>query len=183
MWRWCVGVTLALGLACATEPPPSETPQPAPSPEPERVKVKAKGKHKTPTVPATGVPDPLAGMGDRELCAGSPAQLMLKYELGALQTGKCHDVCCPIDSSHWCCELDFPFSDVPPCDAWAEMRNEIFARYGYPFQEQRWRDRFEQEPWYQRREDFDPKWLTQVAADNVAVLQKNEKEQIGCMNP
>jgi hypothetical protein len=193
MWRWCVWLTLALGLACGAEPTPTETPAPAPEPEarpvPER-EAKGKGKRKVPAapdaqprVPATGVPDPLAGMGDRELCAGSPAQLMLKYDLGALQSGKCHDVCCPLDSSHWCCELDFPFSDVPPCDAWAEMRNEIFARHGYPFQEQRWRDEFEGEPWYRRREDFDPKWLSKVAADNVATLQEKEQEQIGCMNP
>jgi hypothetical protein len=182
MWRWCVGVTLVLGLACATEPPAPEIPQPPPPPAPEP-QPQPRAPDAQPRVPATGTPDPLAGMGDRELCAGSPAQLMLKYDLGALQSGKCHDVCCRLDSSHWCCELDFPFSDVPPCEAWAEMRNEIFARYGYPFQEQRWREEFEREPWYRRREDFDPKWLSKVAADNAATLQKNEKEQIGCMNP
>lgn len=187
MLRCVFALALFSALAC-TGGSPAPAPAPvAPVPEPAgRVKAgkgkAGKGAGRAPgKIPAVGKVDPLAGLTDRDLCAGGAAQLMLKYDLKALQAGKCGEVCCAVDAEHWCCNMDFPFNDVPPCDAWAVFRNELFARYGYPFTEQRWREEFEDESWYTRREDFDSSWLSPVVSANVATLQAYEKEKQGCM--
>ena len=36
------------------------------------------------------------------------------------------------------CDMDFPFSNVPTCDAYDELRNCIFARFGYVFAKPKW---------------------------------------------
>ena len=182
------GIGLALGLACGTGADPGEgdeaadgAPDEASDPDPREAKRgkrgkrgKGKGKGK-----AKGAPDPLAGLSDREMCK-SDALLLLLYPYEDLQGGKCGDVCCESDPEHWCCDLDWPFSDVPSCDAYARMRNEIFARYGYPFTDPKWRKEFEKAPYYKRREDFDSSWLTPMATRNVATLKDLEEKHVGC---
>lgn len=166
----------ALWLACTTPTPPAQPPPPqpstaapAPSPEPR------------PAPAATVPPDPLAGLTDAEICS-SDALLMLKYPFDALQNGTCATVCCAADAEHWCCQLDWPFSDVPSCEAYATLRNGIFAAYGYPFSDAKWRALFEAEPTYTRREDFDPSWLTAVATTNVATLKAKETGKVACLD-
>ncbi|MEQ1564171.1 MAG: YARHG domain-containing protein [Myxococcota bacterium] len=188
-----VFVTLSSVLACTGAAPEPPTPAPvaaAPPPAPApRAKIKAgRGKAgrerpaKDPQakIPATGVPDPLAGLDAAEICT-SDELLMLKYGFDALQGGKCAEVCCPEGKEeHWCCGLDWPFSDVPSCDAYAYMRNGIFARYGYPFTEEKWSEAFGAAPYYRRREDFDAAWLSPVAKRNVDVLKDKEDRHEGC---
>ena len=69
------------------------------------------------------------------------------------------------------CSLDWPFNDVPPCEAWARMRNGIYARHGDPFKKGEGRAAFERESWYTRREDFGPGWLGATAAANIQRLK------------
>ena len=106
---------------------------------------------------------------------------MVKFDFDNLQSGKCHQACCVHGAEdHWCCSLDWPFSDVPGCDAYAYMRNGLYSRYGYPFSEPKWRDEFADEPYYRRREDFDPKWLSPAAKGNVEKLKQLEEDHVGC---
>ena len=155
------------------------------SPERRRGKRKGEGGRAEPSdpqarVPATGVPDPLRGLGDADLCR-SDTLLMLKFSFDELQQGKCAEVCCAVDPEHGCCGLDWPSSDVMMCDEYAALRNGLFARHGYPFTEARWRDLFDGAPYYRRREDFDASWLSATAAANVEVLRRKEQARESCI--
>jgi len=132
-----------------------------------------------PPVPGTGVPDPLAGLTNAQICA-SDTLLLLKYPFDDLQRGTCNEVCCAVDPNHRCCGLDWPFDDVPSCQAWGALRNGIYARYGYPFQQQPWKEQFAAAPYYRSREDFDPSWLDPVARANVARLDQLEQAGVSC---
>ena len=80
------------------------------------------------------------------------------------------------------CELDWPSSDVPDCSMWDHMRNGIFARYGYVFSGQEWKDVFEKTSWYTPRSDFDAAWLSETAQANVALLKKYAADKHLCMD-
>lgn len=129
--------------------------------------------------PPAAPPNPLAGLTDAQVCA-SDELLLLRYPFADLQGGACQKVCCAVDPEHRCCVLDWPFSDVPSCDAYAELRNGIFARYGYPFKDPKWQARFGREAWYSRREDFDAAWLSATAKANVDVVKRKETAREGC---
>lgn len=132
-----------------------------------------------PHIATAGVPDPMAGLTATEMCRSSTLMLV-KYRFDELEADKCHDVCCTLDETHWCCESHWPFPESEPCSAYAELRNGLFARYGYPFEEPEWRRRFEGEPFYRRRDDFEPGWMSSVARGNVETLKRLEAEQVGC---
>src|SRR5690242_5130899 len=118
-----VGLILAIGLGCsggsAVAPSPNPSPEPAPA-----SKVEKRGKHKArprggqadpqPKVPASGKFDPIAGLSAAQLCSDD-SLLLIKYPYDDLQKGTCHDVCCPAVPDHWCCDLDWPSSDVMMC--------------------------------------------------------------------
>lgn len=126
--------------------------------------------------------DPLAGKSTRELCEDQ-GLMLIKWEFEALQADF-KGICCGPDGLQdepWC-ELDWPFSDVPPCDAYDGMRNHIYARYGYDFQDPRWEQEFERRDWYQQRQDFDEGWLSPVAVKNVATLKQRKADKVGCMD-
>ncbi len=138
-------------------------------------------KRKKARAGADAPPDPLAGRSKAEICRDSSLAL-IRYDLDTLQRDFA-GTCCggdglPADDME--CNLDWPFSDVPPCEEWARMRNGIYARYGYPFEGARWRAEFEALPWYQRREDFDPSWMPATARKNVDRLKKNEEQKVAC---
>ena len=128
-----------------------------------------------------GPPDPLAGRAKAEVCA-DPSLALIQWDFDQLQQGF-HDLCCgndglPAESME--CTLDWPFSDIPPCTAWAHMRNSIYARYGYPFTSGTWANEFEKTAWYVRRDDFKPDWMSPHAARNIARLQQNEADRVAC---
>lgn len=133
-----------------------------------------------PPIPATGTPDPLAGLDAAQICESNEL-LMVKYSFEELQGGRCAEVCCAaVGEEHWCCGLDWPFNDVPECDSYAHMRNGIFARYGYPFTDEKWKEAFADASYYRRREDFDAAWLTPVAKKNIDILKEKEDAHVGC---
>lgn len=57
------------------------------------------------------------------------------------------------------------------------IRNEILARYGYPFKTEKYRDYFESKWWYERDEDFDYNWLSATESKNVELVKKIEQEK------
>lgn len=157
-------IALFLVLACASSEPastPAVTP-PAPAPT---------------AAPAV---DPLLGKSKAEICADNGLSL-IQWDFGTLQADFA-GACCGPDGlpDEGICSLDWPFSDVPPCSAYDAMRNHIYARYGYDFQDQVWEQMFESQAWYQQRTDFDPTWLSATATRNVAVLQQLKADQVGC---
>jgi hypothetical protein len=126
-------------------------------------------------------PAPLEGRSRRQICS-DPSLALVKWSFERLQ-GDFSGTCCgegglPDDSLE--CSLDWPFNDVPQCEAWARMRNGIYARHGYPFKEGKWRTEFERKSWYTRREDFEPGWLGATAAANIQRLKENESMRIAC---
>jgi hypothetical protein len=155
----------------AAPPTPVSAPTPAPAAAPP------------PAPAASGVPDPLAGATPAAICADD-VLLTVKHPIEDLASGGFHRICCEsgvlTGDEAWRCEMDWPFNDVPTCDAWDTWRNGIFARYGYPFSDPRWRAAFEGQPGYTRREDFDPAWLPEVATDNVETLKRWKAERHLC---
>lgn len=59
-------------------------------------------------------------------------------------------------------------------DTLALIRNEILARYGYPFQKQMYRDYFGSKSWYTRNENFNYSMLTSLEMENIELIKKLE---------
>jgi len=60
-------------------------------------------------------------------------------------------------------------------DELGEMRNEIYARYGYSFKNKSWRDYFEKQDWYiPTRLDIRDK-ITKVETKNIALIKDLEE--------
>lgn len=59
-------------------------------------------------------------------------------------------------------------------DTLALIRNEILARYGYPFQKQKYRDYFGAKSWYTRNESFTYGMLTSLEMENIELIKKLE---------
>lgn len=57
------------------------------------------------------------------------------------------------------------------------IRNEIYARYGYPFTDQRWQDLFGGLEWYQRSESYTDLTLPELVQDNVDTILAYETAQ------
>lgn len=156
---------LAITLACGGAPAPAP---PAAAPVP----------------PAVNIPDPLAGRTLEEVCS-DPTLAMIRWDFDALHSGYA-SLCCGVPgglpAGEGGCELDWPFSDLPSCKAYDELRNGIFAHYGYPFQNFEWKARFEGKPGYVRRDDFDTNWLSPAAGRNVEKLKQLAAARSGCLD-
>ena len=61
-------------------------------------------------------------------------------------------------------------------DTLALIRNEILARYGYPFKKQMYIDYFGSKSWYTRNEDFTYNMLTSLEMENIELIKKLEGE-------
>lgn len=59
-------------------------------------------------------------------------------------------------------------------DTLALIRNEILARYGYPFKKQKYIDYFGSKSWYTRNEDFTYGMLTSLEMENIELIKKLE---------
>ena len=162
------GITWA--IACASGPEERPEPQPATAPEPSPVPV---GEFPPP-------PDPLKGKSLAQICDDDTLAL-IKFSFSDLQSDFA-GVCCGDGGlkDDMRCELDWPFSDVPPCTAYDDLRNGIFMHYGYPFNSPEWRQRSEKNPDYKRRKDFMPDWMTDEAKANVETLKKLKKDKVAC---
>ena len=54
------------------------------------------------------------------------------------------------------------------------IRNEILARYGYPFKKEKYRDHFESTSWYVRNEGFVYSMLNEIEMKNVELIKSME---------
>ena len=135
------------------------------------------------TPPASSAAEgPLAGKSTQEICENDEL-LLIKAPYVELAGGGWKELCCSgaTDFSEGRCELDWPFSDVPSCEAWAFLRNGIYARYGYPFQKTEWQAEYGKWDWYTRDEAFNPDRLPDIAKANIALLKRFEAEGHHCL--
>jgi len=114
--------------------------------------------------------------------SGLPAEIMCKDSCLLLAEHSFNDVAQKLycekckDFDEDACSLDWPSSDVMGCEEWDYMRNCIFARYGYVFKKEKWKQKFLQKTWYKENPAFSKESLTQQAKDNIAFLKKEAKE-------
>ncbi len=59
-------------------------------------------------------------------------------------------------------------------DEVAAIRNEIYARHGYIFKKQAWRDYFSRCPWYQPNADYSDALLSDLERANIDTIVKYE---------
>lgn len=130
--------------------------------------------------PAAPPLDPLAKQSVAQICADNGLSL-IKWPYDTLAADFA-GTCCGAGGlvENPACDLDWPFSDVPPCSAYDAMRNHIYARYGYDFKNRVYEAMFEHQPWYQQRADFDESWLSDVARANVAKLEQLKADHVNC---
>jgi hypothetical protein len=127
------------------------------------------------TTPAstTAKPDPTAGKSQKDIC-NDDVLLLTKYAWDDLRADGFRKHCCvkgALGVNDDRCELDWPSSDMPECGFFDELRNGIFARYGYTFKDPQWQKAFADKPWYTPRADFDQAWLSSTVQANVASLK------------
>jgi hypothetical protein len=118
-------------------------------------------------------PDPTAGKSMKEICSDD-VLLLTKYKWDDLRDGAFAKNCCvkgALGTDNDLCQLDWPSSDMPECGFFDELRNGIFARYGYQFKDAKWQALFGEKDWYQPRSDFNNAWLPAVATANVTTLK------------
>jgi formylglycine-generating enzyme required for sulfatase activity len=128
-----------------------------------------------PTAPATNAIASKPGL-NAETC-GDACALLTLYSYDELVANACK-ICKKHDNTF--CEMDFPFSDVPTCDAYDELRNCIFARFGYVFAKPKWQQQFGKLPWYKPDPSFTEAKLPPVAKANVQKLKDLKAKRQGC---
>jgi len=163
-------------------PEPKKRSEKVPGDTPRDIPAKKTPVPKQPTADKKGF-DPLEGKSLKEICSAN-GLLLIKWPYDKIQS-EFKALCCAdggLESDHYQCEMDWPFSDVPSCSAYDELRNEIFARYGRSFKTAKWQKQFGATDWYSVRTDFSNDWLSDVANQNVAQLVKNKKEKVSCMD-
>ena len=163
----------------ACENAPVEAP-PEKKTTPEKQKIIAS---KTPIKKAAGKFDPLEGKSLKEICSAT-GLVLIKWDYDKLQSDF-HSLCCTeggLSDDDMECSLDWPFSDVPSCNEYDVMRNEIFARYGRAFKSPDWKKAFSEQPWYSIRTEYSDSWLSETANKNVARLVKLKKEKVACID-
>lgn len=188
MYFWTALVWMYVG--CGDTTPKSQTDHKEANPEKTHPKTadERPSNKKTAVAPAVETKkekefDPLSGKTLKEICA-SDGLLLIKWPFEKLQA-EFATLCCTKDglgSGDDRCHLDWPFSDVPSCSAYDELRNEIFARYGREFKTPKWQKYFGAMDWYKVRSDFSNAWLSSVANQNVTLLVQKKKSKEACMD-
>jgi hypothetical protein len=108
---------------------------------------------------------------------GDPCALLTLYPYDELVKNACR-ICKKHDKTF--CETDFPFSDVPACEAYDELRNCIYARFGYVFSKPKWQRQFGKLPWYKPDPSFTEAKLPAAAKANVRKLKDLKAKKQGC---
>jgi hypothetical protein len=113
---------------------------------------------------------------DGQTC-GDPCALLTLHAYDDLVANACK-LCKKHDNTF--CEMDFPWNDVPACDAYDELRNCIYARFGYVFSKPKWQEQFGKLPWYKPDPSFTEAKLPSVAKANVQKLKDLKAKRQGC---
>lgn len=103
--------------------------------------------------------------------------LLTRYSFDELVTRVCK-LCKKYDDTY--CTLDFPWNDVPACDAYDELRNCLYARFGYVFAKSKWQKQFAGQPWYKPDPNFTEDKLPPVVKANVQKLKERKARRVGC---
>jgi len=71
--------------------------------------------------------------------------------------------------------------EMQQCTNWVLtlIRNEIYARHGRPFQNQRIRAYFNNQSWYQPNRNFSESWLSAIEKQNAARIAAYQKRRYG----
>ncbi len=119
-----------------------------------------------PAAPAPA-PEPAAPTGP---CADD-CLLLMEHRYEDLASGGYCELCG--DQDPLACELDWPSSDLMPCDEFDRLRNCIYARLGYDFEgAPEWRAVFDQEPWYEPDPKFRWSNVSKVQVANANTLKE-----------
>jgi formylglycine-generating enzyme required for sulfatase activity len=113
---------------------------------------------------------------NEQIC-GDACALLTLYAYDDLVANACK-ICKKYDKMF--CGMDFPFGDVPACDAYDELRNCVFARYGYVFSKPQWQQRFAKLPWYKPDPAFTEAKLPPVVKANIQKLKDLKAKRQGC---
>ena len=131
-----------------------------------------------PSVPATEPRKTTSAKpGANEQTCGDACALLTLYAYDDLAANACK-ICKDYDKTF--CGMDFPFGDVPGCDAYDELRNCVFARFGYVFSKPKWQQQFGKLPWYRPDPAFTEAKLPPVAKANVQKLKDLKAKRQGC---
>lgn len=174
-------IFVSLLLACSTDSQePSEVKKVAAMPVEQPSLIQPKAHQDVKSTKQVSSPDPLADKSLVEICQSNGLSLIQwSFEdRSQRQTELC---CGPNGLAEEFCEWDWPSSDVPSCDLYDEMRNEIFARYGRSFKTARWKEHFDTQAWYTANPNYQNSWLNETAKRNVERLLEMKANKIGCM--
>jgi len=111
-----------------------------------------------------------------QICSDA-CQLLTRYAYDKLTADVCK-ICGKYESTF--CEMDFPFNDVPSCEAYDEIRNCIYARFGYVFAKPKWQDLYAKMTWYKPDPGFTEAKLPPVAKANIQKLKDLKARRRGC---
>jgi ankyrin repeat protein len=106
-----------------------------------------------------------------------PCALLSSYAYADLAAHACR-MCADFDATY--CAHDFPWADPPSCDAYDELRNCIYARFGYVFAKPKWAEHFGKLPWYKPDPRFTEAKLPTVAKANIKKLKELKAEDERC---
>jgi hypothetical protein len=133
------------------------------------------------TPPQAAAPTPVGAVSfvppNLEEC--SDVVLLTRYAFDDLAQGRFCSLCEGKDGR--ACIMDWPFNDVPPCQAYEAMMNTIYAYYGRPFTTSKWKNHFAQEPWYKADPSYRDSRLSPMARRNVEFLRKKARSRDGCL--
>lgn len=107
-----------------------------------------------------------------EVCA-DPCLMLTRYDLATAQN-RFADLCCAangVPGDKRCTEGFLP--EKVPCEAWAELKACVLARYGHVFADEAANARFAKEPWYSPNPSFATSDMTVTAKRNTITLQNN----------
>lgn len=130
---------------------------------------------------AHGAPDPLKGKSLAEIC-GHDGLALVKFPYDKLHEDFA-GVCCGeggLDSDNERCNLDWPFNDVPSCDAYEVLREDMIAHFGFPFRDDDDIERYKDKDWYERREDYKPEWVPTMVKKNAQKIKKLQADKVNC---
>lgn len=167
--RHLAAFSLVLALACGSAPTPTSAAPPAATPAPAAP---------APVAPPAKSGAPASSWVAPALPACDPTALLVKYDFEYVQRNYC-ELCKGQDE--YACEFDWPSNDVPLCTLWDEMRNGIYAYYGYPFKKQEWREKFKS--FYKEDPTFTEARMSAEAKRNIALLKSWGEQKKNCMGP
>ncbi len=167
---------VSLGLACGGGAPPD----PGGGGTTPTTSAPMRPHPSAPSGAAAQVAAPAAAWAPPKLPSCHAGALLTSYDYVDVQKRYC-ELC--KDQDDRACTLDWPSSDMPTCHSYDELRNTIYAWYGYPFTSAEWKAHFAKEPWYTADPTFTDTRMSAAARRNIALLKSKAEQKRDCMDP